>query len=131
CESLRTDLAEIVKTKERLSQELAERQEECRHLRNEIEQAGGERLRQIPLLIQNHQSQASTKQENSRRYHDALRDAAISDKVADQAAFTAVQVEVPAMQRNLAEQIKKQSEERDTLIPDRGDIIRQLREDES
>ena len=130
-EALRTDLAEILKTKERLSQELAERQEECRRLRNEIEQAGGERLRQIPLLIQNHQSQASTKQENSRRYHDALRDAGISDKVADQAAFAAIQGKVPAMQRDPAEQIRKHSEERDTLIPDRGDIIRQLREDES
>jgi uncharacterized protein YPO0396 len=131
CKTLQTELDGIVKTKERLSQELAERQEECRRLKNEIEQAGGERLRQIPLLIQNHQSQATTKQDNNRRYHDALREAGIAEKVADQAAFAAVQAKTPSLQRDLMEQIVKRSEERDTLIPDRGDTIRRLREDES
>jgi len=131
CEGLKTDLNGFVKMKERLSQELAERQEECRRLRNEIEQAGGERLRQIPLLIQNHQAQAAAKRDNDRRYRDALREARITDTVADQGGFATVSAKMPALQRDLKEQIAKRAEQRDTLVPERGDTIRRLREDES
>lgn len=131
CQALRTDLDGIAKKKERLGQELAERREECRRLTNEIEQAGGERLRQIPLLIQQHETQASAKKENSRRYHDALRETGIAQNVLDQAAFAAVQATIPSLLLNLAQQIANHSEERDKLVLERSGVNAALREDES
>ena len=86
-EALQRELEAIAARKERLGQEIAEKQEECRRLKNEIEQAGGERLRQIPLLIQNHQSQADAKRASSHRYHEALREAGIHEEVLDQPTF--------------------------------------------
>ena len=56
CESLKQELERIGKAKERLDQELKDRREDIRRLKNEIEEAGGERLKQIPLLIQTHES---------------------------------------------------------------------------
>src|SRR5262249_21646906 len=63
------ELAAAREGRDRLGRELAEAQEEARRLRNEIDQAVAPRLRQIPLLLQGHESQARLKRQASRRYH--------------------------------------------------------------
>jgi uncharacterized protein YPO0396 len=131
CEALQTELDGIAKTRARLDQELVNIREECRRLKNEIEQAGGERLRQIPSLIQIQESQASAKRENSRRYRDALRDAGITEKILDQASFGAVQVKIPSLLLDLRQEIAKHSEERDKRLLECAGIQARLREDES
>ena len=61
CERRRHELARVRKKMEELAQELVEVQEECRRLTNEIERAGGERLRQIPFLIRQYEAQAAAR----------------------------------------------------------------------
>jgi uncharacterized protein YPO0396 len=130
-DALHRDLESLAARKGRLGQELAEKQEECRRLKNEIEQAGGERLRQIPLLIQNHQSQADMKRTSNQRYHEALREAGIPQEVLDQSAFAAVQAKTPLLLCGISEQLAKDSAERDALVGEYGSIRATLRESES
>ena len=73
-------------------------------------------MRQIPLLIQNHESQAAAKQDNNRRYCDALREAGIREEVLDQAAFATMQARTPTLLHDISQQIAKHSKERDTLV---------------
>ena len=130
-EVIQRDLEAIVTRKGRLGQEIAEKQEECRRLKNEIEQAGGERLRQIPLLIEKHQSHVDTKRASSHRYREALREAGIHEEVLDQPTFTAVQARTPSLLRDISQQIAKHSEGRDALVLECSGIKATLREDES
>jgi uncharacterized protein YPO0396 len=129
--ALKADLEGVVVTKKHLDEQIADKREECRHLQNEIDQAGGERLQQIPFLIQNHQSQASTKRENSRRYHDALREAGIREDVSDQATFVVVRNETPSLLREVSLKIASNSDKRDTLLLECSGIRAALRDDES
>ncbi|NLE38513.1 MAG: hypothetical protein GX621_10860, partial [Pirellulaceae bacterium] len=131
CESLRVNLTGIVERKRRLGQELAERQEEARRLKNEIEQAGGERLREIPLLIRTHEAHLTGKRQASRRYHDAIGESEIAEEVFDQAAFAAIQAKIPTVLGDLTRQIVEQTGERDGLVVKRGDIRINLRNDEA
>ena len=130
-EALQRDLDAIATRKGRLGQELAEKQEECRRLKNEIEQVGGDRLRQIPLLIENHQSHVDTKRASSRRYLEALREAGIQEEVLDQPTFAAVQARTPSLLHDISQQIAKHSEGRDTMVLECGGIKATLREDEN
>ena len=129
-EALQRDLEAIATRKGRLDQEIGEKQEECRRLKNEIEQAGGERLRQIPLLIQNHQSHVDTKRARSHRYHEALREAGIHDEVVDQPSFATVQARTPSLLHDISQQITKHSEGRDALVLECGGIKATLRNEE-
>ena len=131
CESLKQELERIGKAKERLDQELKDRREDIRRLKNEIEEAGGERLKQIPLLIQTHESHLSTKRDNNRRYHDALRAAGIKDEVHQQAAFTEVQAKLPAMLQDLTQQIAAHSDKRDKVVLECAGVKATLRDDEA
>lgn len=130
CDLLKAQLAGIAKAKERLDQDLADRREDIRRLKNEIEAAGGERLQQIPLLIKSCQSQLAAKQDNSRRYRDALRESGITDEVHDRKAFVAVQAKAPTLLDDLTQQIAKHSEERDKLVLECGGIKSSLRDDQ-
>jgi uncharacterized protein YPO0396 len=78
--------AELANVRERIKQadrDLSQVQEECRRLKNEIEQAGGERLRQIPLLIETHETQANQKRDANRQFHVALREIGVDESVCD------------------------------------------------
>jgi hypothetical protein len=50
-EAKEQELTRLGKTKEEQTEALKQRREEVRRLTNEIEQAGGDRLKQLPLLI--------------------------------------------------------------------------------
>jgi uncharacterized protein YPO0396 len=131
CQARREAMARARARKEQLDRDLAELQEECRRLRNEIEQAGGERLRQIPLLIQNHETQAAAKREANRRYHDALREAGIGEQVADAARFAVVRESLPALGRELEERITGQDAQRVQLAVERRQVSQILGEEEA
>jgi len=130
CELRKAELAAVRKKKERLKGESDEADEEIRHLRNEIEQASGERLRQIPQQIKLHESQVNAKQETNRRYHEALHAVGISHTVADSDGFAAVRKQIGPLQKRLELQVHDCSERRDALVGNRADISRKLREDE-
>jgi uncharacterized protein YPO0396 len=131
CEARRAELDAVRKKKEQLGRDLTETQEECRRLQNEIDHAGGERLRQIPLLIQAHESQAAGKRDANRRYHEALRQAGFEEEVGDATRFAAMQARLPSLTQDVAEQLAQHAGERDELVAERGKVSRSLREEEA
>jgi uncharacterized protein YPO0396 len=131
CEARRADLDGARAKKEQLGGDLAEAQEECRRLRNEIDQAGGERLRQLPFLIRQHEAQAGRAREAHRRYHEALREAGFAEAVADAAGFIAAQNRLPPLLRELEGQIAAHDGRRTELVIERDKVGRALAEEEA
>lgn len=131
CVARQAELEGLRAKKEQLGRDFAESQEECRRLKNEIEQAGGERLRQIPLLIQHHGTQARAKGEANHRYHDALRGAGIGEEVTDAASLAAALARLPPLLRELDKQVTDRDRHRDELIVECAKVREALREDES
>jgi len=131
CEARRSDLDAVRKQKERLTQDLVEVSEECRRITNEIEQAGGERLRQIPLLLRQFEQQAEARRDSNRRYRDALREAGITDSFEVAAGFAAVQSRLPILLRKLEEQAVDRDRQRDELVAEHGKVSELLREEEA
>jgi uncharacterized protein YPO0396 len=131
CAARRTELLIVRSKKAQLGRDIAAVQEECRRLKNELEQAGGERLRQIPLLIQTHETQAQTKRTANQRYHDALRTAGIVDSVTSAVAFADVQARVLPLSQELEKQVADTDKRRDDLVVERGKISHDLSENQA
>jgi uncharacterized protein YPO0396 len=117
--------------KERLDQEIVEAGQECRRLQNEIEQAGGERLRQLPLLITQHETLAATRRTASAAYHEALTATGIRDLATDATAFARIQARLPQLLRDFDQQIGECDQRKEQLVIERAEINRTLRDDES
>ena len=130
CEAGREELARVREKKEQLGCSISDIQEECRRLKNEIDQAGGERLRQIPLLLDTHEKQAAAKQETNRCYHEALRAAGLAETATDATGFSAIHGQLPALLETLSQQITDCESRRDEQVIQRGEITRALGEDE-
>ncbi|MBL8798028.1 MAG: hypothetical protein JNM56_29290 [Planctomycetia bacterium] len=131
CETRRGELAIVRQKKDQLGRDITVAQEECRRLKNELEHAGGERLRQIPLLIQNHEAQAATKRDASRRYHEALRGAGLGDDVTSEVAFAGVQARLVPLSQELAKHVAEAEKRRDELVVERGTLKRNLEESQA
>jgi len=76
--------------------ELEQCEDQIRRLRNDIDHAGGERLRSLPFLIQQKEQDSRRRRERSDRYHKALSKAGVEQPIEDPTAFE-------AMARRLAE----------------------------
>ena len=101
---------------------MAAEQEEIRRLKNEIELAGGERLRQIPLLIEQNQWRAKTAREEYARYEAAHRQAMVGNWRHDSAHFEKLQQRVPALLAEVAHETVTRQQQRDQLVLQRGTI---------
>jgi uncharacterized protein YPO0396 len=131
CQAGRNELAAVRKKKDQLAQEIADLTAECRSLANEIDQAGGERLRQIPLLIRQYEAQAETRREANRRYRNALEEATVMEKCDDTAEFAAVRLRLPVLLGQLEKQAIDRDRLRDELVIERGKVSQAVREEEA
>jgi uncharacterized protein YPO0396 len=131
CEVWRSELARLGGRREQLSQEFDETGEECRRLTNEVELAGGERLRQIPLLIRQYEQQAASRRETAARYRDALRDAGVTEEVVDAATFIALQSQLPSLLHGLEERESDRDSRCVELIVERSKVRQALKDEEA
>src|SRR5690606_28413139 len=69
---LEEELAALVASLGRMDQELAQHRETIRQLRNEIDEVGGERLKQIPGLIKLEETHLAHKQQTLTRLRQSL-----------------------------------------------------------
>lgn len=114
-----------------LAREIEQVQESCRGIQNEIEQTGGQRLKEIPHLIKLQHSEAGRKREAGDHYRAALNRAKIDDEVDDASAFEALRDRLPAIIQDVSRQVSEQTAARDTVILKRGEIRRKLTENRS
>jgi uncharacterized protein YPO0396 len=130
CVSRRAEMANVKDRIKQADQDLAKVQEECRRLKNEIEQAGGERLKQIPLLIENHENQARAKQEANRQFHATLREVGFGEAITDLQKLSAVRAKLSTLIRDCENQIGDADGRKNDSVIKRADFIGRLREDE-
>lgn len=125
-EQYSVELAQGTALKERLWLEIRAAQEETRRLKNEIENAGGQRLRQIPLLIETQRALADRKLRAARLYDDALARLGLSRSFVDEAGFAEFQKLLPALQVEMDADVSHLEARREQGILERGEIRRSL-----
>lgn len=130
CEARQEELRQVREQKQRISEELGSVRDQCRRLQNEIEQAGGERLRTIPLLIRNHEAEAKAKREADRRFHEALRSAGLDISISEPAELSPIRERLPQLLAGLEHELADQAARHTDLVVQRADLIRALREHE-
>jgi uncharacterized protein YPO0396 len=127
-DSLTRELSALVVTRERLDSSLRDAAEQERQLKNEIENAGGERLRQLPLLIRQHETESTTRRERSTRFAAALVTTGIGAEVTDDAALRSLHQRLPEYIRALGAREEALRREHQDVVLDRGDAHRELSE---
>lgn len=125
----RNELDAVRSRRAELAERIEQLLEERRRLLNEIDNAGGERLRQIPLLIEREEAQAETKRDANRRYRQALEAAGIEDAVKSADAFARVAHSLSATVAGLEAKIGECDRELEELVLERGNVRRELSQD--
>lgn len=109
----------------KLTGDLKTADESIRQLKNAIEQAGGERLKQIPLLIDNQRIQATTKRAAASNYSAALNQAGLRQLVSDAEQFESVRDELRAAKDRALDDLKRLEDEATELgVRQHGDRTR-------
>lgn len=125
------DLKDVRAEQQRLKGEIDDGQDECRRLKNEIDHAGGERMREIPLLIRNHETEAAAKRANFAWLSQALRDAEIDEPPTDLATFEALRSRLAPLREQLPADVLACERKHTELIESRVEPVRTLRDAET
>ncbi len=105
CAARQSELERIRSRKVELAAIITDTQSVIRRLENEIDNAGGDRLKEIPRLIELEHKDARNKRSNSGRFHDALRIAGITDVAGDAESLQAILAELPGLKSQATEQL--------------------------
>jgi uncharacterized protein YPO0396 len=117
-------VADVRQEQERLAQNSRRLEEQSRGLQNEIDQAGGDRLRLIPLLIETAEAQAAQVRSERARFQDALRKSGVKEAVDSADSFRTLRTSLPELQAEL----KNHVGERETQLVDIGVARRETNE---
>jgi len=128
CAQAEIDLRQFVKDKSRFDEELAGLQEQQRQIKNEIEQVGGERLKQIPLLMKTAQAQRDHKHMANQRFLQNLQGAGLREPVTSQEALANLHMRFPSMVNEIDRQISTLNKQREDNVLGRAQASQQ-RED--
>ena len=125
CARAKGSIAHLVKEKGRLNEEIDGLQEQQRQIRNEMEQAGGERLKQIPLLMKTAQAQRDAKRVANQQFHRELQTAGLREPVVSQEAMADLHSHLPSMAGEFDRQIAVIGKNREERALDRAHANRQ------
>ena len=128
CVKAEADLEQLTKEKKRLNDELSSLQEGQRQLKNEMEQAGGERLKLIPLLIKTAESQRNSKRTANQQFHRELLVAGLREPIASQEAMVELHTRLPRLTEDIGQQINSFEKTREDKAVERAQSSRK-RED--
>lgn len=122
----RRQLSNQRQRKDALAAEITETAERGRRLRNEMEEAGGDRLKQIPLLLETERVAAAAKRHASARYREALGRAGIGENVADERSFADVRDRLDGLRTQLEQLLHDCEQQREANILARGEVQQSL-----
>lgn len=125
------ELAQVNQRREGTEREIADAREQCRLLQNEIDQAGGERLRRIPDLIKQHEIAATAKRDTARRHREALSRAEVRPTPTDAASFLEIRRRLPTLSAELQTALDSAEAKRRALIHQHGEAVRNLAEEDA
>jgi uncharacterized protein YPO0396 len=129
CELLDRQRQTAADNRDELAREAHAVREEIRRLQNEIETAGGERLRQIPLLIEQHQLRARTAREEQHRYQETARRAGVERIPSHERDFAALRETLPTRRSETDAQLAATQTQRDELVLSRAATLQSLHND--
>ncbi len=120
------ELAAIVSALGRMDLDLADHRETLRQLRNEIDQVGGERLKQIPPLVKIEQAHFSHKQQALARLRQALEACGIEAPVDTAENFAMVRGRLATIIAQSQETSRELTSRFEEIVGQRREIARQL-----
>jgi uncharacterized protein YPO0396 len=121
------ELTAVIASKDRLGDELRMAAEAVRKLKNDIELAGGQRLRDIPTLIERENAFVKLKGQASQRFHDQLRKCEIEEVADSAAAFATLQQRLKRYQEATQQTLATMAQQYDELLVRRGILHRDIR----
>jgi len=123
-----TELNSVRSDQQRLKSEIEDGQEQCRKLKNEIDQAGGDRMREIPALIETHTAKAQAKRGEFARLLRALDEAGLKEPISSQTAFDAMRAMLAPLREQLQKDLNAAKEDHANVIQTRPEPVRLRRE---
>ncbi|MBI3861036.1 MAG: AAA family ATPase [Planctomycetia bacterium] len=109
-----------------LNDEIGAAQEHIRDLKNQIEHAGGDRLRQIPILIDRERASAAAKRTTSDRFYAALAKIGCAERFEDEAQFGAFQKGLPSRRAEFEATAARLNDDQHECVLARGEIRKSL-----
>jgi len=125
-EQRQSELEQAHLEKENLMEEIRGVQERIRTLRNEIDIAGGARLREIPVLIEKEAAAARTKRQADKYFRQALERIGMTEPIVDEVSFTDFKKRLPAHRATLEAESSALNAARDQRFLDRAEIRQKL-----
>lgn len=113
-ETQKRNMATMETAIQRLDRQLKQSRETVRQLKNEIEQAGGERLKQIPGLINHERTHLAYKRETFQQYQENLKTCGINEIIGSPHQFKEVRdqlSDISEATNNKSEDLKNRQED--------------------
>lgn len=120
------ELRLIAARKKMLAEEIHSVQERARSLRNEIENAGGDRLKQIPNLIAVERAHAENKRKAFGHFREALNRLGETDEIGDDVSYSTLVARIPSLQAKLQTEVDQRNVELEMLGLERAEARHQL-----
>ncbi len=124
-----THVTTMATTIKRLDEHLRDKREAVRQLTNELEWAGGERLKQIPGLIKLEEAHLQHKRRTFDRFHENLKVCRIEEIVGSPEVFQQARERQRKIARASAEKIAALKIKNEETAGTKGTIVRRLRDE--
>lgn len=128
CEARTAELNHIRQRKDDLAAKISNVQGIVRRIENEIDNAGGDRLKEIPRLIALERKDADNKRFCSKRFHSALNEAGFKDGIGDANDLQRVLKKLPNLKAKTAQQLEELSARRDEAVVNAAGVRTKLRD---
>ncbi|MEM8671634.1 MAG: ATP-binding protein [Planctomycetota bacterium] len=109
--------------------ELKKQREAIRQLQNEIDQAGGDRLKQLPRLIETENERLQRKTENSTRFHEFLSACQIKETVSSVEQFQKAREHLATVAERARVKVVDLKSQYERAIGTRAGVLDQLKEE--
>ncbi len=123
------ELQRTIAAIQRYGQELKAIAEKIRQLANEIDDAGGERLKKLPGLIEIEQAKLARKKDASQRYHALLKKSQIHDVIESKEQFDAAREQLQTLAKTTEQRFAEANDVYEELIGRRGEMRRRLHDE--
>ncbi|MCA9262855.1 MAG: hypothetical protein KDA60_03360, partial [Planctomycetales bacterium] len=127
---LEVDFGVALTTISRIQDELKAIQTTIRQLLNEIDQAGGDRLKQIPRLIEIEETRLLHKRDAYSRFHGYLSAAGISRVANSSSELDEIRGELRSLAQSTEREARQFTEQYEEAVGQRGGIHSQLRDEQ-
>lgn len=125
----KNSVEEMGKTIQRRDLDLTEKREAIRQLKNEIEQAGGDRLKKIPGLIRQEELQLNHKRDAFHKFQMSLEACGFTGDASTPSRFREAREHLQWQNAQAIERIASQKQEHEAAIGERAAIESRLREE--